>query len=155
MTLGGSDFPKTMAKMAEIRKQLPDHRTQTAAAAPASPVEVFTPGMVLASTGEKIDTFRIPSLVRVGTTKVLLALAEGRKFSGADFGPKAMCLRRSTDLGSTWGPLKAVVNHGNMSFMNPNTIWDAKTKTVVLQFTYVQVSVSLPLCPFSACKGQV
>lgn len=154
MTLGGSDFPKTMAKMAEIRKQLPDHRTQSAAA-PASPVEVFTPGMVLASTGEKIDTFRIPSLVRVGTTKVLLALAEGRKFSGADFGPKAMCLRRSTDLGSTWGPLQAVVNHGNMSFMNPNTIWDAKTKTVVLQFTYVQVSVSLPLCPFSACKGQV
>ena len=153
MTLGGSDFPKTMAKMAEIRKQLPDHRTQTAA--PASPVEVFPPGMALVSTGEKIDTFRIPSLVRVGTTKVLLALAEGRKFSGADFGPKAMCLRRSTDLGSTWGPLKAVVNHGNMSFMNPNTIWDAKTKTVVLQFTYVQVSVSLPLCPFSACKGQV
>ena len=41
MTLGGSDFPKTMAKMAEIRKQLPDHRTQTAAR--ASPVEVFTP----------------------------------------------------------------------------------------------------------------
>ena len=36
----GANNGRHMAKMAEIRKQLPDHRTQSAAA-PASPVEVF------------------------------------------------------------------------------------------------------------------
>ena len=70
---------------------------------------VFGSNMKLPSTGENINTFRIPSLLRVGSTQTLLAFAEGRKFAGSDFGPKAMCMRRSTDLGSSWGPLSAVV----------------------------------------------
>jgi sialidase-1 len=101
--------------------------------------------MKIDSTGETIHTFRIPSLLRVGKTNTLLAFAEGRKFSGSDYGPKALCMRSSPDLGVSFGPLVAIVNHGNASFMNPNAIWDDKTQTVILQFTYIQCNLD--------CKG--
>eukprot|EP01048_Picozoa_sp_COSAG05_P009425 COSAG05_NODE_774_length_7437_cov_53.159853_3_plen_751_part_00 len=108
---------------------------------------VFTPGMKLHSNGEEetIHTFRIPSLLRVGKTNILLAFAEGRKFSSSDFGPKALCIRRSLDLGVSWQKLTAIVNHGNASFMNPNAIWDDRAKVVILQFTYTQCNLD--------CKG--
>lgn len=52
---------------------------------------------------------------------------------------RATAMQRSLDSGATWGPLTAVVNHGNASFMNPSAIWNEKTKSVLLQFTYIQV----------------
>jgi hypothetical protein len=102
---------------------------------------VFSPGMRLDGTGEAIHTFRIPSLLRIGQTTTLLAFAEGRKFSGSDYGPKALCMRRSENLGKSWSVLTAVVNHGNASFMNPNAIWDDQNKAVILQFTYIQCNL--------------
>jgi len=66
---------------------------------------VFSPGMKLDGTGEAIHTFRIPSLLRIGQTTTLLAFAEGRRFSGSDYGPKALCMRRSENLGKSWSVL--------------------------------------------------
>jgi hypothetical protein len=54
-------------------------------------------------------------------------------------------MRSSPDLGKTFGPLVALVNHGNASFMNPNAIWDDHTQAVILQFTYIQCNLD--------CKG--
>ncbi|MFI6597487.1 exo-alpha-sialidase [Nonomuraea sp. NPDC050536] len=52
-------------------------------------------------------TFRIPALVltRAGT---LLAFAEGRHDSAGDSGHIDLVLKRSPDLGATWGPLEVV-----------------------------------------------
>ena len=92
----GPDFCSEDAKILAILK--------TCALPPSPPpaigIPVFPPAMKLPS-GELINTFRIPSLLRVGQTKTLLAFAEGRKFAGSDFGPKAMCMRSSPDLGKT------------------------------------------------------
>ena len=118
------------------------------APAPVPPGQaVFSPAMVLNSSGEVIHTFRIPSLLRIGQTKTLLGFAEGRKFSPHDFGPKALVCRRSTDLGVSWGALTAVVNRGNSSFMNPNAIWDNVTQSVILHFTYISCGNCYTCCP--------
>ena len=121
-------------------------------------VPIFSPGMKVAATGEAIHTFRIPSLMRVGQTKTLLAFAEARKYSGSDFGPKALAMRRSTDLGASWQPLATVgpgwiLTEGNYSFMNPNSIYDAQTKTVLLQFTYIQCDLDCKP-PYDDCCSE-
>ena len=137
----GPDYCSENDKILQILK------TCTLPPAPPPPVgtAVFQPGMKVGSTGETIHTFRIPSLLRVGQTDTLLAFAEGRKFAESDYGPKALCMRSSPDLGKTFGPLVALVNHGNASFMNPNAIWDDHTQAVILQFTYIQCNLD--------CKG--
>jgi hypothetical protein len=128
--------------------------------APPSPpgVPIFSPGMKIAATGQAIHTFRIPSLIRVGQTKTLLAFAEARKYSDSDFGPKALGMRRSTNLGASWQPLAAVgpgwtTEQGNFSFMNPNAIYDAVTKTVLLQFTYIQCDLDCKP-PYADCCSE-
>lgn len=53
--------------------------------------------------------FRIPALVRTGTG-TLLAFAEGRTSpSCADRGDIDIVMRRSTNDGRTWGPIRAVL----------------------------------------------
>ena len=121
-------------------------------------IPVFSPGMKIATTGQVIHTFRIPSLIRVGQTKTLLAFAEARKYSGSDFGPKALGMRRSTDLGVSWQPLVTVgpgwtAAQGNFSFMNPNSIYEAETKTVLLQFTYIQCDLDCKP-PYADCCSE-
>ena len=76
------------------------------------------------SNGERLVGFRIPALMRLKGTPVVIAAVEARKYtingkcravcslsrlsqsserSRADFGPKAIAIRRSSDLGHTCG----------------------------------------------------
>ncbi|MET8099930.1 sialidase family protein [Streptomyces sp. NPDC005236] len=67
---------------------------------------------------EGYASFRIPAVVatRAGT---LLAFCEGRVGSANDHGHIDIVLKRSTDGGRTWGPLRAVAKNGTNLAGNP------------------------------------
>lgn len=78
--------------------------------------------------------YRIPSLIT--TSKgTLLAFCEGRKTSFHDDGDNDLVLRRSFDLGRTWGPLQLVHEEGGDAIItvgNPCAVVDRATGTVWL-----------------------
>lgn len=76
-------------------------------------------------------SYRIPALLRAGDG-TLLAFAEGRKDSGADYGDIDIVLSRSTDGGQTWGPQTVVTSHGSDTAGNPCPILDPASGDVVL-----------------------
>lgn len=78
--------------------------------------------------------FRIPALVRTNAG-TLLAFAEGRVHDCGDAGDIDIVLRRSTDGGSTWGPL-TVVDHGaGDTHGNPAPVVDRATGRILLAQT--------------------
>ncbi|WP_316757531.1 sialidase family protein [Streptomyces herbicida] len=81
------------------------------------------------------DTYRIPAAVttRKGT---LLAFAEGRHNSAGDTGDIDVVLRRSTDGGCTWGPLRVVAAGDGNTRGNPAPVVDPRTGAVVLVTSY-------------------
>lgn len=92
--------------------------------------------------------FRIPALVRTAQGS-LLAFAEGRKSpSCADRGDIDIVLRRSTDDGRTWGPIRVVLagkeNDPFAAFTrgNPSPVVDETTGRVLLVSTSNEASVS-------------
>ncbi|WP_405661521.1 MULTISPECIES: exo-alpha-sialidase [unclassified Streptomyces] len=67
---------------------------------------------------ERYASYRIPAVV--ATAKgTLLAFCEGRVKSASDYGHIDIVLKRSTDGGRTWGPLKAVASNGVQLAGNP------------------------------------
>jgi sialidase-1 len=86
--------------------------------------EPFTGGVVGGQLG--YHTFRIPSLL-TATDGTILAFAEGRVDSGADFGNIDIVLRRSTDGGKTWGPIHAIWDDGPHTCGNPAPLVDRDT----------------------------
>ena len=89
-----------------------------------------------AADGTVYPCIRIPSLVNA--KGVLLAFAECRHRTGdgcnhlnytAD-GPRDICMRRSTDSGTTWGPLCTLVRNSGQD----TAVFDETTSTVVLNF---------------------
>jgi hypothetical protein len=46
---------------------------------------------------------------------------------------RVICMRASADAGASWGPLQANLSRGNACY--PTSLWDPKTKSVVLQFS--------------------
>lgn len=90
------------------------------AQAPRSPVEIaplFTNG-----TGG-YTCYRIPAIIRTpdGT---LLAFAEARQDSCADFGTVRIVVRRSRDGGRTWSPMATVADNGALKAGNPSPVVD-------------------------------
>lgn len=75
--------------------------------------------------------YRIPVLT-VAPDGSLLAFAEGRKNSTSDFGEIDIVLRRSTDGGTTWGPLAVVTSHGANTAGNPTVVTDPASGDLVL-----------------------
>ncbi|MGV4928360.1 exo-alpha-sialidase (plasmid) [Streptomyces sp. BHT-5-2] len=79
--------------------------------------------------------FRIPAIVRT-VRGTLLAFAEGRVHDCGDAGDIDLVLRRSTDGGRSWGPLR-VVNHGDGdTHGNPAPLVDRRTGRILLAETY-------------------
>ncbi|WP_052487638.1 sialidase family protein [Gordoniibacillus kamchatkensis] len=76
-------------------------------------------------------TFRIPSLLvtREGT---VLAFCEARKNGPDDAGDIDVALRRSTDHGRTWGPLRIIADDGANTIGNPCPVQDRDTGTIWL-----------------------
>lgn len=76
-------------------------------------------------------TFRIPAITAT-RDGVLLAFAEGRRYSAADDGDIDLVLRRSFDGGCTWGPLQVVADAGKDTAGNPAPVVDPATGDIVL-----------------------
>lgn len=91
--------------------------------------EVFRSGT------EGYHTFRIPAIVRTAAG-TLLAFAEGRINGGGDYGDIDLVLRRSTDNGATWGPLKVVASGDGETKGNPVPVVDQQTGTIFLFTTH-------------------
>ncbi|MGW8065427.1 exo-alpha-sialidase [Streptomyces ziwulingensis] len=79
--------------------------------------------------------FRIPAIVRT-TDDTLLAFAEGRVLNCGDAGDIDIVVKRSTDGGRTWGPLRVVNDGGGDTHGNPAPVVDRTTGRVLLVETY-------------------
>lgn len=70
--------------------------------------------------------YRIPSIV--ATPKgTLLATSEARKGNGGDWDPVDIVMRRSTDGGKTWSPMKLLVHKDDLPCENATPIVDFQT----------------------------
>ena len=84
------------------------------------------------ATGIGFHSFRIPSVVRTGTGR-LLAFAEGRRWGNRDYGDINLVYKRTrttTDNGesaSDWESLREVVGSGNGTWGNPTAVVDGGT----------------------------
>jgi sialidase-1 len=76
-------------------------------------------------------TYRIPSVIATpeGT---LLAFAEGRRAGAADAGDIDLVLRRSSDGGASWSPLRVLWDDGPNTVGNPCPVVDSRTGTIWL-----------------------
>ncbi|MFI8194349.1 exo-alpha-sialidase [Streptomyces sp. NPDC085946] len=115
----------------------------TAAAAPApahtrppAPAPPFEQRVLFrASQDPGYACFRIPAIVRT-TAGTLLAFAEGRVRTCGDAGDIDIVVRRSTDGGRTWGPLRVVNDGGGDTHGNPAPVVDRATGRILLAETY-------------------
>ena len=71
--------------------------------------------------------YRIPAIVRT-PAGVLLAFAEARKNSCADFGDVRIVMRRSNDEGKTWGAVDTVAENGSLQAGNPALVVDTRDR---------------------------
>ncbi|MER5447262.1 sialidase family protein [Streptomyces sp. NPDC002766] len=81
------------------------------------------------------DTYRIPAAVTTARGTVL-AFAEGRHDGAGDSGDIDVVLRRSTDGGCTWGPLRVVAAGDGNTRGNPAPVVDPRTGAIVLVTSY-------------------
>jgi sialidase-1 len=78
--------------------------------------------------------FRIPAVVST-TDDTLLAFAEGRRDNCDDAGDIDLVVKRSTDGGRTWGPMRLVAEGGGDTHGNPAPVVDAATGRILLATT--------------------
>ena len=84
----------------------------------------FAQGKTLFKSGDLgYACFRIPALVSL-SPEVLIAFAEGRKDSCADFGDVDILMRRSEDGGRTWTYPQRVADFGALQVGNPTPVVD-------------------------------
>ncbi|PRQ09411.1 sialidase family protein [Enhygromyxa salina] len=76
-------------------------------------------------------SFRIPSIVRT-TDGTLIAFAEGRQCSAADYGNINLVYKRSFNHGQSWTDLDEVVGAGAGTWGNPTAVVDEDTGRVFL-----------------------
>ncbi|MFJ3641649.1 exo-alpha-sialidase [Streptomyces sp. NPDC090108] len=79
--------------------------------------------------------FRIPAIVR-SAHGTLLAFAEGRVLNCGDAADIDIVVKRSTDGGRTWGPLRVVNEGGGDTHGNPAPVVDRATGRILLAETY-------------------
>ncbi|MFF3919703.1 exo-alpha-sialidase [Streptomyces sp. NPDC001852] len=105
------------------------------ARSPAADPEFAQQVLFKASQDPGYACFRIPAIVRT-TDGTLLAFAEGRVLNCGDAADIDIVLKRSTDGGRTWGPLRVVNDGGGDTHGNPAPIVDRATGRVWLAETY-------------------
>lgn len=103
---------------------------------------MITPLTGLGADPEQVDVFvpksdgfasiRIPSLV-VSRKGVVLAFAEGRA-ANTDQAKNRIVLKRSEDLGKTWGPVALIAEQGDQSLNNPCAVVDRATGRILLMY---------------------
>lgn len=81
--------------------------------------------------GLRYHSFRIPSLIRTNTDR-LIAFVEGRAANNADFGNINLVYKVSDDNGATWSTLREVVGAGQGTWGNPTAVVDRSTNKVWL-----------------------
>ncbi|MFJ3304069.1 exo-alpha-sialidase [Streptomyces sp. NPDC086549] len=79
--------------------------------------------------------FRIPAIVKTADG-TLLAFAEGRVLNCGDAADIDIVVKRSTDGGRTWGPLRVVTEGAGDTHGNPAPIVDRETGRILLAETY-------------------
>ncbi len=94
-------------------------------------VDVFTAGE------NGYHTYRIPAVIAT-RSGALLAFAEGRRGSAGDAGDIDLLLRRSTDRGATWSPLRVIGDNGPNTFGNPCPVVDRDSGAIWLFSTQNQ-----------------
>jgi len=85
---------------------------------------------------EGYHTFRIPSLLTTAKG-TLLAICEGRKTGGGDAGDIDLVMKRSEDLGATWGDLQVIYEQGGdekITIGNPCPVVDQSTGVIWMPF---------------------
>jgi len=91
-----------------------------------------------------VANFRIPALC-VTNQGTLLAVCDARVERGGDLPNNIdQVLRRSTDLGKTWSPLRTIVNYpGTAGAADPSLTLDRHTGTIWLSYVYGPEGVGL------------
>lgn len=87
---------------------------------------------VFSADKETFKSIRIPA-VAVSKKGTLLAFAEGRA-RPADQASNDIVLKRSTDAGKTWSPLKIIAADGDNSLNNPTVVVEQQRGRVFLMF---------------------
>ncbi|MFJ7061032.1 hypothetical protein ACIQVA_25470 [Streptomyces microflavus] len=107
----------------------------TALTTPASPAAAAVPAAVTTpfeAGTEGYRCFRIPALVTT-PSGALPAFAEGRVATCGDIGHNDIVMRKSTDGGRSWGPLKVVAGAADEdAHGNPAPVVDTATGRVSL-----------------------
>ncbi|MDV9174539.1 sialidase family protein [Streptomyces sp. W16] len=107
-----------------------------ATAQPSSPTPEFAQQVLFkASQDPGYACFRIPAVVRTNDG-TLLAFAEGRVLNCGDAADIDIVVKRSTDDGATWSPLRVVNHGGGDTHGNPAPVVDRATGRVLLAETY-------------------
>lgn len=78
--------------------------------------------------------YRIPAIVKAGSGN-LIAFAEGRVNGCSDTGDIDLVMKRSVDLGKSWGPLSVVASDAVNTCGNPVPIVERRSGVIVLVFT--------------------
>lgn len=86
----------------------------------AQPLQKTT---VFESGKEGYKSFRIPAIISLKNGD-LVAFAEGRVTGASDFGHVNIVMKKSTDQGKTWGPLKVVATNENLQAGNAAPVLD-------------------------------
>ncbi|MGW4564865.1 exo-alpha-sialidase [Streptomyces sp. NPDC004561] len=131
--LGSARAAVTLAAAALLLPVLPAHpaHARTAAGAPGFEQQV----LFRASQDPGYACFRIPAVVRT-TDGTLLAFAEGRVLNCGDAADIDIVVKRSTDGGRTWGPLRLVSEGAGDTHGNPAPVVDRDTGRIWLAETY-------------------
>ncbi|MFM9369618.1 exo-alpha-sialidase [Streptomyces sp. Da 82-17] len=107
----------------------------TGAPAAAAPSRACAGSVPYRAGEDGYDTFRIPAALRTPGGAVL-AFAEGRVGGAGDTGNIDVVVKRSTDGGCTWGPLRVVAAGDGDTRGNPAPVVDPRTGRIVLVTSY-------------------
>lgn len=91
--------------------------------------------MMLFNSGDDgYPRYRVPSTI-VAPNGDVLTFCEGRKGGGGFTGDIDIVMKRSTDGGKTWGPLRTIADDGPNTLGYPVPVIERQTKTLWLAFT--------------------